>query len=308
MSTQHPGPSGSQSSTDPSAPKSNSKPPLASSVSLPSVLLFNPFPAWDSPQVDERCFIYCSQTSGNRARGNSPWCRTICFRRVFGHEVHDGSYDASNDVNGALKPHGPLPLPHEGQPQEAFDEGMVGDSERTQYWKEGRYIWVSKSRWAAQEKLDSMMNDLPKQTAWMRYKEALRQQEYEEAMDRLRQRVRQSNVGQDSAPEPAQEEVGQGDDQQQIPDDYQVQHAPPSSPANLRYAQDSAMYACSVFFHFTVSSRVTEYSRDSFLFRITPLPSLVHDALHQKLTFVLSPAHKLLMLFGRSFAEGAQTR
>ena len=196
--------------------------------------------------MDERCFIYCSQTSYNRARGSNPWCRTICFRRVFGHEVHDGTYDASKDVNGELKPKVPLPLPHEGQPREAFDNGEVEDTDKTQYWKEGRYIWVSKSRWAAQEKLDSMMADLPKQAEWMRYKEALERQRYEEELDRLRQQIRQNNMGQTSADE---EEDEEGNVQQQVdnPRGHGELEAPSSAPPSLRFAPSSAMYNCSLF-------------------------------------------------------------
>ena len=40
-----------------------------------------------SPQVDERCFTYCSQSITGRIHGSDPWCRTICVRRVFSHEV-----------------------------------------------------------------------------------------------------------------------------------------------------------------------------------------------------------------------------
>lgn len=44
------------------------------------------------------------------------------------------------------------------------------------------------------------------------------------------------------------------------------------------------------------------------LFPITPLSTMAQEALHQKLSFVLSPTYKLLTVFGRSFTEGTQTR
>jgi hypothetical protein len=150
-------------------------------------------------------------------------------------------------VNGVLKPHVPLPLPHEGQPREAFDDGEVEDTDKTQYWKEGRYVWVSKSRWAAQERLDSMKADLSKQTEWMRYKEAMERQRYEEELDRLRQQVRQNNLGQTSVPDADQEERGGvGDDHPQTSNESEGNdepEPPPSAPPSLRFAPSSAMYA-----------------------------------------------------------------
>jgi hypothetical protein len=41
----------------------------------------------NSPRTDERCFTYCSQTVAGRHRGRAPTCKSICFRRVFAHEV-----------------------------------------------------------------------------------------------------------------------------------------------------------------------------------------------------------------------------
>lgn len=209
-------------------------------------------------------------------------------------------------MNGELKPKIPLPLPHEGQPREAFDDGEVDDTDKTRYWKEGRYIWVSKSRWAAQEKLDSMMADLPKQTEWMRYKEAMERQRYEEELDRLRQQVRQTTLGQTSAD---REEGEMGNVPQQADDSrsHGEPEAPSSAPSSLRFAPSSAMYNCSLFLSHCYSL-VVEPSRDSYLVRVTPLPSLVQDALHQKLTFLLTPTCKLLSIFGRSFTDGTQTR
>ncbi|KAI1784335.1 hypothetical protein LXA43DRAFT_224708 [Ganoderma leucocontextum] len=54
---------------------------------LPSLKIVRPPKGPYSPQVDERCFTYCSQSITGRIHGNDPWCRTICLRRVFSHEV-----------------------------------------------------------------------------------------------------------------------------------------------------------------------------------------------------------------------------
>ncbi|GJJ08456.1 hypothetical protein Clacol_002674 [Clathrus columnatus] len=146
--------------------------PTASS--LPKITLFKRGLAWNSPQVDERCFIYCKQTSRGRARIENPECRTICFRKIFGHEVSDGSYDTANDVNATLKPRRPIPLPGEGQHPDAVSDGEVEENEKTQNWKEGLYIWTAKGgRWITHEKVDTMVLPLTEQAKWMRHKEAL---------------------------------------------------------------------------------------------------------------------------------------
>ncbi|KAI0739505.1 hypothetical protein C8Q80DRAFT_1067212, partial [Daedaleopsis nitida] len=54
---------------------------------LPSLKIVRPPKGQFSPEVDERCFTYCSQSVSGRIHGTDPWCRTICFRRVFNHEV-----------------------------------------------------------------------------------------------------------------------------------------------------------------------------------------------------------------------------
>lgn len=58
---------------------------------------------------------------------------------------------------------------------------MVGkDHERppSKFWQEGWYLWASKSKYGAQEKIDLMMCDLERQTDWMKYKKQVNE-EYE---------------------------------------------------------------------------------------------------------------------------------
>ncbi|KAF8583832.1 hypothetical protein K439DRAFT_1661068 [Ramaria rubella] len=288
MPNQEPRPSGSQPAQSSTPQKSSSfppsHPPFGPTFKLPKVTVFRPFNAWNSPQVDERCFVYCSQTSRDRARGNDPWCRTICFRRVYGHEVHDGSYDASKDINGKLKPKDPLPLPHEGQPSEAISDGEIENTDKTRYWKEGRYIWVSKSRWAAQEKMDTMRVNLPTQTGWMRYKETIERQRYEEEMEQLQRKAKSDN----NVPDAEKQKQKDVEGKQIQADSNGIEQSPRSTP-KLQYTPKDAI----------------QYSS---LFRITPLSSVLQEALHQKLSFVLSPAHNLMAVLNRSFTEGTQTR
>ena len=55
-----------------------------------------------------------------------------------------------------------MPLPPEGQPEEAIINGKVDGvgAKDVKNWEEGWYIWTSKSRWASQERIDSMKLDL----------------------------------------------------------------------------------------------------------------------------------------------------
>jgi len=130
-----------------------------------------------SPQVDERCFTYCSQTVRGRTEQREPFCRTFCLRRVFSHEVtkaiaaHDGQKSTV-----PLK----YPLPPEGQRTPGLVDVLIGETEHesgrgnpeeVRHWDEGYYVWFSKSRWAAQEKMDLMMYNLERHAAWQRYKQ-----------------------------------------------------------------------------------------------------------------------------------------
>ncbi|KAF7792690.1 hypothetical protein EIP86_003788 [Pleurotus ostreatoroseus] len=151
-----------------------------------------------STKPDEHCFTYCSQSVRGRIDQAEPWCRSFCIRRIFDHEVRrtlavqgqnkqSPAQTASTDAQ--------FPLPPEGQPSadahrsstqssegDEWDEGMQwtpsvssgGPSSRDmRYWKTGWYFWYSKSRWAAQEKMDLMMCDLAKQAEWQKYKEKM---------------------------------------------------------------------------------------------------------------------------------------
>jgi hypothetical protein len=91
---------------------------------------------------------------------------------VIARDNHDKSFEQRPAYESAK-----YPLPPEGQ---RADEVLGADSESdtyerklrekdVKYWKEGWYIWYSKSRWAAQEKVDLMMHDLPTQVGWSRH-------------------------------------------------------------------------------------------------------------------------------------------
>lgn len=67
-----------------------------------------------------------------------------------------------------------FPLPPEGQRPDDLSSGqsVSNDYERklrgedAKYWEEGWYLWYSQNRWAAQERIDLMMADLPSQSNW----------------------------------------------------------------------------------------------------------------------------------------------
>ena len=155
-----------------------------------------------------------------RARGDEPWCRSVCIRKVFPHEVRKlmrivekgPTGPVTKDVEVDKK----IPLPPEGQnlpwwlmgrsapPREddADDDdddpevgslkgwknvandveqekvagagetahGAAGKGKEPEVWKQGWYVWTTKNKWAVQDKLDTMMNDLERQAEWTKTK------------------------------------------------------------------------------------------------------------------------------------------
>ncbi|OAX43696.1 hypothetical protein K503DRAFT_680602 [Rhizopogon vinicolor AM-OR11-026] len=129
-----------------------------------------------SPQTDERCFSYCSQTTRGRTEGREPTCRSVCFRRVFAHEVRTAiAHDEVLRGKTPQKNHG-YPLPPEGQPNPDSLSSSSPKSVDIRYWEEGWYLWTSRSRWATQERLDLMMWDLDHQDHWQRHKDEVQKE------------------------------------------------------------------------------------------------------------------------------------
>jgi len=236
---------------------------------MPKLTMFRRAPAWNSSQIDERCFIYCTQTSRGRARIESPHCRTICIRRVFGHEVSDGSYDSPDDPNLEFKPQNPIPLPPEGQHPEAVNsDGEVEINENTRYWKEGRYIWtLNGGRWITHEKVDTMVLPIAEHAKWVRQKES---------MLRVSKEVERTGSN-----EPIEAWRRQHEEN---PDD-QVEWEQPAKIIPPLIAL-----------------------KDSFLGRFTPISTLIQETLHHRLTYILNPTANVLGVLRRSFAEGTQAR
>ncbi|CAL1711281.1 unnamed protein product [Somion occarium] len=179
----------SSRSSQEAGPSSGVGPLLANK--LPSIRILRPPPGRGSPKVDERCFTYCSQTIGGRINQTEPWCRTVCVRRVFDHEVKRTIATFDEDHAEIKTVDAKYPLPPEGQkalrffpwvhedPNESHEEGShargpgraYGPKKDLRFWQEGWYLWMSKSRWGAQERLDLMMQDLEHQAEWQQYKD-----------------------------------------------------------------------------------------------------------------------------------------
>lgn len=124
------------------------------------------------------------------------------------------------------------PLPPEGQPEGAVVDGIVGgpnvdgrpSARDVRFWEEGWYIWMSKSRWATQEKMDLMLLDLERQTKWMRAKELDERAWFESEVRRVRENVRRTNYpestdGQSGNPQPGT-----------VPNDHQDHYGPTRHP------------------------------------------------------------------------------
>lgn len=140
-----------------------------------------------------------------RAQGQDPWCRSVCIRKVFPHEVRRVLRIVRSTpaglVDDVVEEPRNIPLPPEGQSlpgwltgRRAPDAAPADDdgeydpdalrgwasvaNDRAgapppaehEVWREGYYVWMSRSKWAAQEKLDTMAADLAHQAQWVHMK------------------------------------------------------------------------------------------------------------------------------------------
>lgn len=137
------------------------------------------------------------------------------------------------------------PLPPEGQNVPGFLGTLVGSShsseeseesgtwasvagtkhpEEVRHWKEGWYIWTSKSRWGAQEKIDLMMCDLERQAEWQKYKEKVNQ----EWADNEKREIQRASIS-------VSDLVSEND----VEKKQDADHIVPSSPASMDHGHES---------------------------------------------------------------------
>ncbi|TFK51124.1 hypothetical protein OE88DRAFT_1735827 [Heliocybe sulcata] len=150
---------------------------------IPYVYVLRPPGGKHARKTDERCFIYCSQTVAGRTYRHTPWCRSICLRKVFMHEVYKvlSVADHKSTKPEVVPVQQQIPLPREGQNIASFfsstvDEDMEdapikkGKGKEVRYWDKGWYFWYSRDPWAAREKISTMAMTLDHQAHWEGHK------------------------------------------------------------------------------------------------------------------------------------------
>ncbi|KAK2463158.1 hypothetical protein APHAL10511_004813 [Amanita phalloides] len=166
-------------------PKRQRKPLFAD---YPTIKILTPPQGKFSPKTDEWCFSYCSQSINGRIHNKEPYCRSVCIRKIFPHEVRN-VINVKTHRNIGADGKSRYPLPHEGQPENIpkFLGGKRGgdpdEKPSKQYWDEGWYLWRGKGRWAAQEKTETMLMDLEQQQRL----EALKERKREATSDTSKQ-------------------------------------------------------------------------------------------------------------------------
>ena len=158
-----------------------------------------------SLKTDEWCLTYCSQTITGRIHSKEPFCRSICIRKVFPHEVKN-IVAFKNHRNVAADGKTKYPLPVEGQPANVprYLGGMPTEDDDVReptvdgikVWDEGWYFWTSDSRLAIHEKTDTMLMDLEQQRRLAEHREQ-RREVWQDYQDHL-QNALQNQEGEDS--------------------------------------------------------------------------------------------------------------
>ncbi|EKM53453.1 uncharacterized protein PHACADRAFT_259849 [Phanerochaete carnosa HHB-10118-sp] len=307
---------------------------------LPSIRILIPPKGAHSYKTDERCFTYCSQSARGRAQGQEPWCRSICIRKVFPHEVRKVMRIVESTPQGLMEKEVEgdtrVPLPPEGQrlPSWLTGKQRVGDSgaddtevddlddydpmgnkgwknivndvqhesqairsgakaQETdpEVWKAGWYVWLTKNKWAVQEKMDGMMTDLERQAEWARMKHDVNQE-----WERAQQMAAVSPVSGDGHP-PHEENHSQ-------PESHPESH--PESPSQGH--GDTAPSATNVTFVSedslpTLPNPPFPDTTSSTLLVPIPLPL---PPINTYLANLLAPTNKVMKLTHESLASGSQ--
>ena len=144
-----------------------------------------------SLENDEWCMTYCSQSVTGRIHGKEPYCRSLCVRKVFPHEVRNViAFKQHKQVDQSGK--AAYPLPTEGQP--ANLPRILGgkppedhSNHNPKNWDEGLYLWTGKGPTAAHQKIDSMSLDFEHQRQVVEMRER-RREVWQDYQDSLRQK------------------------------------------------------------------------------------------------------------------------
>ncbi|KAJ7125063.1 hypothetical protein C8R44DRAFT_703098 [Mycena epipterygia] len=121
---------------------------------FPTIKVIEPPKGTFSTRNDQWCLTYCSQNVSGRIQHKQPWCRSVCLRKVFSHEVRNIlQFKSHRDVGPDGKAR--YPLPQEGQPihlprylggrpTDDPEHGRKSPAD-TKYWEEGWYLWKTTS-------------------------------------------------------------------------------------------------------------------------------------------------------------------
>ncbi|KAK7057533.1 hypothetical protein R3P38DRAFT_2841536 [Favolaschia claudopus] len=190
-------------------------------ASFPTIKVIEPPKGRFSTCNDQWCLTYCSQNVSGRVHGKAPWCRSVCIRKVFSHEVRNIlQFQSHRDIgpDGRAR----YPLPAEGQPIH-LPRYLGGKSledpehdrkvpEDTKYWDEGWYLWKTTNYLGVFSSMAQMQNNLEKQNKvdamkqskrklWKEYQEFLKSGEPEVEENKWLGRVVPPNFGPDAAPD-----------------------------------------------------------------------------------------------------------
>ncbi|KAH8828202.1 hypothetical protein DL96DRAFT_1602177 [Flagelloscypha sp. PMI_526] len=115
---------------------------------------------------DQHCFMYCSQSVFGRASSRPPFCRSICFRKVFPHELSDSAkypLPPSGQVEHLPRAVGGrrgVPVP---DPSEVDSSSSPAPPVETRNWEEGWYLWTSTTIHGLAHQLNTMPQTLKQQ-------------------------------------------------------------------------------------------------------------------------------------------------
>jgi len=162
--------------------------------SFPTIKIIEPPKGSFSTRNDQWCLTYCSQNISGRIHSKSPWCRSVCLRKVFSHEVRNIlQFKSHRDIGPDGKAR--YPLPQEGQPinlPRYLGGKPIDDPEHdrkspadTKYWDEGWYLWKTNSYIGVFNNISNMSVNLEtqviqesvikgKRQLWKEYQEFLR--------------------------------------------------------------------------------------------------------------------------------------
>ncbi|KAF7315206.1 hypothetical protein MIND_00035000 [Mycena indigotica] len=142
-------------------------------ANFPSLKVIEPPKGTFSTRNDQWCLTYCSQNVAGRIHNRGPWCRSVCIRKVFSHEVRNVIQFKSHKEIGA-DGKARYPLPSEGQPinlPSYLGGKQIEDPEHgrkspgdVKYWDEGWYFWKSTTFLGAHDIISRLPLNLESQT------------------------------------------------------------------------------------------------------------------------------------------------